>query len=298
MQKLNNVIKPAHHIFSFDGIGTSWRVSFDSDVHKGAIVKQQIAEIVETFDEHYSRFRDDSLVQTISHTAGYYVLPSTAEPLFDFYKKLYDVTEGAVTPLIGNLISDAGYDKDYSLQQSTLYDVPTWDQVLDYRYPVLRTHQPVILDFGAAGKGYLVDIIAAFFDNQNVMSYVINAGGDIYAKGLVEVALERPDNVTEAVGIATIDSQSICGSAGNRRTWGDFMHIMNPHTKKSQRSLAATWVVADTAMIADGLSTALFFTEPAMLMKLFTFEYAAIDNDGRLYCSDGFPATFFMSTER
>lgn len=298
MQRHSAITQHNHHVFSFDAIGTSWRIAFDSDIHNLVSIKRRVLRTIEIFDSQYSRFRDNSLVQVISKGAGYYVLPDTAKPLLLFYKKLYEITGGAVTPLIGNLLSDAGYDKDYSLVASMLHDVPMWEKTLDYRHPVLRTHIPVLFDFGAAGKGYLVDIIAALFNDLEIGAYVVNAGGDIYCKGVLQVALERPDNTNEAAGTATITNQSICGSAGNRRTWGDFTHIMNPYTKQSQVSLAATWVVADSTMIADGLSTALFFTDAHTLKRHFEFEYAVIDVKGRLYCSDKFPATFFINQAR
>ena len=281
---------------NFEAIGTVWQVSFESS-RSILEVSTAVHAIITRFDQTYSRFRPDTLVRTISRAAGLFVLPDDAEPLLAFYKQLYDVTSGRVTPLIGQLMDDTGYDANYSFQPGALRTVPAWDDVLYYRHPILQTHQPVLFDFGAAGKGYLVDLIAKKFQKMDVFPFVINAGGDIYTDSRIQVALESPTNTDEAIGVATIHRQAICGSSGNRRKWAQFTHIIDPLTQRSPTAIAATWVVADTTMAADGIATALFFTDAAILQQTFAFEYALVAQDGGLYCSAGFPADFFITQQ-
>jgi thiamine biosynthesis lipoprotein ApbE len=40
------------------------------------------------------------------------------------------------------------------------------------------TH-PVMLDFGAAGKGYLIDIVADILRQEQIESFCVDAGGDM-----------------------------------------------------------------------------------------------------------------------
>ena len=68
---------------------------------------------------------------------------------------------------------------------------------------------------------------------------------------------------------------------------------MNPRAGRSTDSLQAVWVVADSAMVADGLTTALFFVEPEELKKHFNFSYALVSTEGRLRYSSDLPAEFF-----
>ena len=113
----------------------------------------------------------------------------------------------------------------------------------------------------------------------------------------MEVALEHPDDTSKAIGVVTIANQSLCGSAGNRRKWpgkaGEFNHMINPITLTSPTDIIATWVVADTTIVADGMATCLFFTLPEILQKEYDFEYLILNRDYTFKKSDNFPGELF-----
>ncbi len=285
--------------FAFEAIGTHWIISLPDGL--SASMRQNIERLVHErialFDKNYSRFRPDSLISEMSQRAGNYFLPSDAKPMFDLYEKLYRLSHGAVTPLIGQVLSDAGYDAIYSLETKKLSQPPAWDEVLEYAYPNLLVKRPVLLDFGAGGKGYLIDIVANILGAAGLESFIINAGGDIIHRdqsGLsFAVGLENPDNTQEAVGIASLANRSLCGSAGNRRVWGQFHHIISPFTLSSPRHIKALWTMADSTLLADMMATALFFMEPSEL-ESFSFEYIIIREDNRVEKSAAFPANLFV----
>jgi thiamine biosynthesis lipoprotein len=285
--------------FRFEAIGTAWQITFASVIADSLAEEllRSIQERIEEFDRNYSRFRADSLISTIAKEAGRYHLPDDAEPLFKLYKQMYDLSGGLMTPLIGQVLSDAGYDAQYSLRSGPLQKTPAWLKVLDYQYPNLVVKRPVLLDLGAIGKGYLVDIVAQLIDEAGVTDFCVNAGGDMLQRQTTEqpmrVGLEHPDHSDEVVGIVNLKNQSLCGSAGNRRVWGDFNHIINPETQTSPTHLKAVWVLADTTILADALSTALFFTPASKLDAAFTFEYAMVRGDYSLEHSANFPAEYF-----
>lgn len=287
----------------FDAIGTHWSIDLPETLDAATVssVLIRIHERIETFDQTYSRFRADSLVTQISQAAGQYVFPSDASALFVWYRVLYDLTNGAVTPLIGNALSDAGYDAEYLLIEKPMTSPKAWDDVMrfDAATNVLETSEPILLDFGAAGKGYLIDIVASMLREAGINSYCIDAGGDIAYRSETNehrrIGLENPHDTSEAVGIATIGNQSICGSAGNRRRWGRFHHTLDPRTLTSPTVIAAVWVIADTTIIADGLTTALNFVSPETLLPIIPFSYAIFGSDGRLSASPNFPAEFFLA---
>lgn len=278
---------------SFEAIGTHWQINIDKDK---AGLKTDIKKFIDIFDENYSRFRKDSLVTKMSHKKGKYKLPGNAKKMIDYYKKLYNLTQGRVTPLIGRVMSDAGYDANYSLMPKKLTHPPKWEDVMDYNYPYLEIKKPVLLDFGAAGKGYLVDLVGEFLMRKGIDKYCIDAGGDILYKGtkLLKIGLEHPDIDSQVIGTVNLKNQSICGSAGNRRRWGKFNHIINPHTLKPVNKIKAVWVIAPSAMIADGLATALFFVNPEKLAKDFDFSYLIINEDLSFDKSKNFHGDIFI----
>ncbi len=291
------------HQFNFEAIGTKWQINIYPDISSKNLEKvyQQIQERISDFDLAYSRFRADSLVSKMAEETGSYSLPPDAEKMIQLYADLYRLTKGSFTPLIGQLVSDAGYDATYSLKTKSLTAPEKWEDVISYSKSKLIIKKPVLLDFGAGGKGYLIDLVGAVLKSNQINSFCIDAGGDILfcvipedSVPALKVGLENPDNLDQVIGVAHIQNQSICGSAGNRRKWGEFHHIMNPHTLSSPKHIAATWVVADETLVADSLATALFFAPGKLLSEHYTFEYAVLFSDSTLESSQNFPAEFFF----
>lgn len=284
---------------TFEAIGTYWSIIIEDQISKRSF-NEMISTIktrITRFDHTYSRFKSTSLVREMSQKAGNYLLPEDAQPLMDLYQRLYDITSGQLTPLIGTMLEDAGYDANYSLTPRKIRSIPEWSDALEYSYPILKVKVPVLLDIGAIGKGYIVDLVSGIIKQQGFSHFSINAGGDILnshaSYDFTEIILEHPIDTSLAIGTVNVNNKSICASSGNRRAWADFHHIINPYTKTSPKHILASWVIADTTIEADGLSTALYFSKPEELMSYFDFEYMLIDDELSIKQSHGFPAKLF-----
>lgn len=278
----------------FEAIGTHWCIDILQDISPGhwTELSESIHERIDRFDRDYSRFRADSLVTAMSQSAGEYRLPPDAKPMFDLYRELYDISNGSVTPMIGNTLADAGYDAEYSFRSKDLRTPPSWDDTLIYAYPSLTIKKPVLLDFGAAGKGYLIDIVASLINNTGVNSYCVDAGGDIAYQhersSPMRVGLEHPADSKKVIGVVPLSNQCIAGSAGNRRRWGTFHHLIDPTTLTSPEHIWAVWTIADSAKLADAMSTAIYFVPVEILKKRYNFEYLIMYPDSTVAHSDGF----------
>ena len=281
------------HRYCFEALGTQWAIDTAEEISPS--LKTIILGRIDAFDKIYSRFRDDSLVTIISKKAGEYAFPTDVKKLFDFYKSLYDVTNGKVTPLIGDMIARAGYDATYSFQPQPQRPVLAWDEAMSWNGSILTTSQPVTLDIGAAGKGYAVDIVASILD-EYINEYVIDASGDMRHKGVGDntVGLEHPYDPAKVIGSVEVQNKSLCASASNRRSWGEGMHhIFNPNKMAPTQEIVATWVIADEAMIADGLATALFFVKAEKLSSQYDFEYVRMHANGSVEYSPYFNGKLF-----
>lgn len=265
---------------TFEAIGTHWKIDFDASADTSAL-ELRIREHIELFETVYSRFRKESLVAKMSETAGAYTLPEDAEPMWNLYKKLYQLTRGAFTPLIGSLLNEAGYDANYSLIPKELHKPPKWEDVIDDAdYPRITLKQPVALDFGSIGKGYLIDLVGEIIEQAGISEYVINAGGDIRHRSSsntpLKIALEHPEDFSMAIGTVEICNESLCGSSGSRRKWSEFHHIMDPRTLASPRHVLSAWTRAKDTITADALATCLFLVSAEELRGSFEFEYLLI----------------------
>jgi thiamine biosynthesis lipoprotein len=281
--------------FRFDGIGTRWEISTPRPLD--ASVRARLLAVVERYDGDWSRFRSDSVVSAMAREPGRYELPAEAADLGRLYRALYDITGGAMTPLIGGSLERLGYDAAYSLRPAgTALPAPRWEDVLTWDGNVLTTFAPLVLDIGAAGKGQLVDLLAIELRSCGVDSFVIDASGDLLHSGpdLVTVALEHPYDPAKAIGTVPLAGGALCASASNRRAWGDGLHhVLDGTTGLPVSTAVATWAMAESTVVADALATALFFVPGSELERSYDFSWLAVFSDGRAAYSAGFEGTLF-----
>lgn len=288
------------HTYAFEALGTKFSLTIWDAISASAAGEYFDAarRAADAFDAQYSRFKSDSLVSRLSSERGVFEVPSDLVSMLRLYEKLNGATAGALNPAIGFALADTGYDAVYSLREgAVIRDVPLFSDALTIRddtHIELKKH--ILLDLGAVGKGYLVDQLAAAQKTAGLTRFLVDGSGDLRyvseAKEPIIVGLEHPLDATKIIGTVVLTSGALCGSATNRRTWGTRNHYFNPHTKESPQDVLATWVVADTAACADGLSSALFFTEPETLTP-FNFEYCMVNKDMQRKNSAGFAAEFF-----
>lgn len=257
-----------------------------------------IADRVESFDRAWSRFRDDSLVARIASSAGEWTLPAEAGDLLDVYRRLYEATDGAMSPLIGRALETLGYDRAYSLRPTgPAIAAPAWDDAIAWDGQTLTTLRPVTLDIGAAGKGYLVDLLTELLVAAGHGDVIVDGSGDIRHAGPlpIRVALEHPGDATKAIGIANVYNGAICSSASNRRVWGDGLHhVIDATTGLPTSRVVATWAIAATGLEADGLATALFFADPARLAEEFDFRFVRMMATGAIESSPNLDGELFL----
>lgn len=278
----------------FDAIGTRWQI--DSADPLGAPLEAAVRARVEEFDLAWSRFRNDSLVHRISVSSGSFELSHDAPAILDLYRTLYECTDGAMTPLVGRALEQWGYDSAYSLRPSgDISPVPRWEDAISWDGLSLHTARPVTLDIGAAGKGYLVDLVADVLVGGGVTALTIDASGDLLHRGgrPLRVALEHPLDPSKAVGVALLGDGALCASASNRRAWPGAHHLIDALTGAPTRRVIATWVTASSCLVADGLATALFFGEPERLAREFDFEWVRMLQGGSLEQSPAFDGEIF-----
>ncbi|MCS3877859.1 FAD:protein FMN transferase [Gordonia amarae] len=284
----------APHDWEFEALGTGWVVSTPEPLP--ATGAAAVTAELERIDRTWSRFRDDSMVADMARGPGRFPIPVGDQPLIDWYERLYRVTGGAVSPLVGQALVNAGYDAQYTLRRiGGISPCPAWNDVIATHDGDLVTTTATVFDVGAAGKGFAIDrvaeIVAGYTD-----SFIVDGSGDmvISTGDPVRVALEHPGDPSKAIGVATLGSGAICASARNRRAWGehgDWHHIIDPTTGTPTWDVVATWVIAPTAMLADGLSTALFFTPPERLREQSAqlgtdFDYVVVRHNGTVDYSD------------
>lgn len=298
----------------FEAIGTTWQI--DTPEPLPAAVLAAVHERIARFDESWSRFRDDSWVTGVARSgAGTYPVPDDAGPLLDAYDLASRCTDGAVNPLVGHALEELGYDPAYTLrprrdEEGALLTRPAPDwrtaavrsdvstvvaaggvadlgagtaREVEGAAATLTLAEPALLDVGAAGKGYLVDLVAGVLTAHGLPEHVVDAGGDLRAAvpEPLTVALEDPRDTTRAIGTVRLAGGALCGSATNRRAWApDVHHVVDARTGRPTGDVLAAWALAPTALVADVAATALFFADPDLVASRFGIRYVVLRADG------------------
>lgn len=283
-------------MLQFEAIGTPWSIETPEPLEQDVVTA--IAARIESFDLTWSRFRDDSLVTRIASTPGTWRLPAEAGALLDVYRILYEATDARVSPLVGRALEQLGYDAAYTLRDSGIHaPVIAWADAIAWDGAILTTYSPVLLDVGAAGKGYLVDLVAGVLREHGVHEYVVDASGDVVHAGPqpTRVALEHPLDASKAIGLVELADAALCASASNRRAWGAGLHhVIDASTGLPTSNVIATWVIAPSGLVADGLATGLFFADAARFDALAPFQWARMLSTGRVEHSDDFEGELFL----
>ena len=292
------IIDPLPEAWTFDAIGTGWRIDTAEPIPDAA--RAAITERVTRFDRDWSRFRADSLVTRIARTPGRYRMPDDAPELLALYRELYRASGGRVSPLVGRALESLGYDAQYRLVPSaTRAPVPSWDDAIAWDGEYLTTATPVLLDVGAAGKGYLVDLVSELLAEHGIPEHVVDASGDLLTRGVpLRVALEHPLDPTKAIGLVELSGgpgdAALCASASNRRAWGDGLHhVLDAVTGEPTSEVIATWAIAPTARWADGAATALFFDTLPNFFALHDVVTIRMFANGRIERSPSFTGELF-----
>ena len=267
-----------------------------------AELRGEMERFIDEYEHALSRFRADSLVAHIGNAehGGHFDFPDWAGPLFDLYDALHAATRGAIDPCVGEDLIRLGYDPALSFtveadageRLGALHGRAVWGRdVVRSSGTTLVTRSPVHVDFGACGKGYLVDSLGGLLTDSELSrtshvksaettnptcqsstsdskresaapEFVIDAGGDLLARTNkpIRVALEDPDDPSCAVGVALIGDGAFCASAPSRRHWEVAVneqthlaihHLLNAIDGLPVQQTEAAWAAVRSASFGD-----------------------------------------------
>ena len=125
-------------------------------------------------------------------------------PMFQdiFFKaqSISELTNGAFDFTVGPLVNAYGF---WNVERIDITQemIDKFLKLVDYRSVHIENnkivkHNPgILIDFNAIAKGYAVDLIGDFLEQQNISSFLIDIGGEILGRG------RKPDGSCWKVGI-------------------------------------------------------------------------------------------------
>jgi len=262
---------------------------------------------IEKIDKLMSAYKEDSEVSRLNRNG---VLDSVSPELAYVLRKARQYSE----------MSDGAFDTTvkpvldlYKRSYETRNSPPNADELaevlklVDYRNVILKDKsvelktKGCMIDLGGIAKGYAIDQAIEALQKSRINHGLVNAGGDIRTLGTKPdgsqwcVALQNPRDPEDFITKLQLSDRAVATSGDYERYFDESKsahHIMNPKTGKSATELISVTVIADKAIDADALATAVFVLGEKrginLINKLENTEALVITSDRRILKSKGF----------
>ncbi|MBO7595778.1 MAG: FAD:protein FMN transferase [Bacteroidales bacterium] len=255
--------------------GTTWHITYKS--FNGEDLKPQIDSILTAFDNSMSAYNKESQLTKINNNDTTIVVDRFFKEIFENSLHLYNISGKAFDPTVSPLVSLWGFGKHKDMRRPTQNEIDSvlefvgLDKVKIQDGRVIKTDPRITLIFNANAQGYSVDVLARWFDSLGYSDYLVEIGGEVFAKGvnsagqLWRVGIDSPidgsteeDRVIQAV--VSLSGKSLCTSGNYRNFFVEngekYSHELDPVTGYPKRdSLLSVAVIAPDAVNADGLAT-------------------------------------------
>jgi FAD:protein FMN transferase len=254
--------------------GTSYHIQYYSN--QNTDFQNKIDSLFYIINKSMSTYQTNSDISKLNRNETN-TIDKHFEKVFDTSKEIYKLTKGYFDPTIGNLVNawDFGPEGNIvkldSLKIDSLMLSVGLNKVYREDNRIIKETPNTFIDFNAIAKGYGVDVISEFLEQQNVENYIVEIGGEIRTKGINieknkpwKVGVEMPhfDGTQSIIRAISVRDESMATSGTYRKFKLDkngnrFSHIIDTKTGyPSKTNLLSISVIGPDCMTADAYATA------------------------------------------
>lgn len=261
---------------SFSGLtmgSITYNIKYIDKKHRD--FKPQVDSLLKDFNNSLNHYQPDSEISQFNTDTIFHFKSSYFYPVLKRSKEVYELTNGAFDPTIGQLINAWGFGPDaWQKMDSSMIDslkqLVYFENITFNRDMVRKEKAGIKLDFSAIAKGYAVDIIADFIRNQGIEHLFVEIGGELTCNGnnekgkpwVIGIIDPRSDLINqETFASLNISGMAMATSANNYnyivKKGIRYVHTIDPATGYPiQNNLLSATVVASDCMTADAFATA------------------------------------------
>ena len=268
-----------------EAFGTTFSIKYEAK--NTPDFQNQFDSLFHVINKSMSTYMEDSNISRINRNEDS-IVDAHFIKVFEASKEIYNETEGAFDPTIGSLVNawDFGPEGKIvnldSLKIDSLMLFVGLDKVTLNSNKIVKP-KGTFMDFNAIAKGYGVDVVGEFLENNGIQNYLVEIGGEIRARGINiekhqiwKVGVETPhfDGTQSILKAISLSDAAMATSGTYRKFKVDesgkrYSHIIDTKTGyPSTTNLLSISVIAPNCMIADGYATA-FKTMGLENVKLF-----------------------------
>lgn len=236
-----------------------------------------VAAVADAVDLACSRFRTDSELSRLADRSGTVTVSPLLAELVKTALEAAHQTGGLVTPTLGGVLRDLGYDRDWPAMRATsgparlvVHRAPRWDDVL-LEGTELTVPPGVLLDLGSTAKAWTADRAARTVADRLGVGVLVGLGGDLASAGPGpaggwRVLVRDHDDDPSAI-VALPSGAAVATSSTRSRRWRsgrrELHHVIDPATCQP---VADVWrcvtVAARDCVTANTHSTAALVQGP------------------------------------
>lgn len=236
--------------------------------------------------------------------------------LLEFSKQMYKETGGLTNVAMGSVLKPWHDCRTSGLDDPAAATLPDMDalkeaakhtdiknMVIDEANRTVTLTDPQMrLDVGAIAKGYAVEQVALWLEEEGKTGYVLNVGGNVRTIGSKPdgtgwaVGLENPEDPTgDYIAMLELRGQALVTSGSYQRYYvvdgQRYHHIIHPDTLMPAHGFTSVSVVCADSGQGDALSTALFCMTveegKALIDTIPDAEAMWMAEDGTITTTDG-----------
>lgn len=210
--------------------GTTYHITYFDTQNRD--FKPEIEKILKDFDLSVSTYIPNSIISKINSNQENVVVDKYFKACFNKAKEVWKNTNGAFDPTVYPIVSAWGFgpEKKQKLEKNKV------DSILKFvgfqliklkNNRIIKKDPRVKLDFNAFAQGYSVDVVSEFLTSKGINSYVVEIGGEVYAKGRkpngnnwtvgIEKPIDNKESENPLKAIAKLKNLAIATSGNYRR---------------------------------------------------------------------------------
>ena len=263
------------YYFDEGGIfGTFYHIIYehtgDKNLHEDILVK------LTEFDLSLSTYKPQSVISRVNTNDTSVVLDHYFLTTLKRGMEISKITDGAFDMTVAPLVNAWGFgfknkmDPDM-IPVDSLLGIVGYTKVRLENGKIIKDDPRIMFDASAIAKGYGVDVIADFLEEQGVSNYMVEIGGEIRAKGkndkgrIWRVGIDKPiDDPSimsrEIQDVIQIENGAMATSGNYRQFYikdgKKYAHTIDPRKGYPvQHSLLSATVIASDCMSADAYAT-------------------------------------------
>jgi thiamine biosynthesis lipoprotein len=249
-----------------------------------AVLQAGIGLVLHGIDARMSTYRADSEVSRFNSRCSTDWFPVSADTLrvIETGLRIGRLSSGAFDITVGPAVDRWGFGPSGRREPVRDAEQDRLRGRVDYRRieasrvsgAIRKTRADAAIDLSGVAKGFAVDRVAEHIEAAGIADFLVDIGGEFRARGMGphgrpwKLGIERPVAAEIAIYQAVKLEGRALATSGDYRLWFErdgqrYSHIIDPRTGwPVVGDLASVSIIADSAMSADALATAMMVLGP------------------------------------